>query len=112
MKEDSFFDTPSMESNPITTICPFLKVNLIQPDLESFDSIIVEASTSSVCQILTPSISSVLKLNLERSKTSSTHSLGGFGFGPVQTNPPFHEKKYIPRFACSSQGSILRVRFE
>ena len=61
---------------------------------------------------LTPSISFIWKSNRDLSKTSSIHSSGGEGSGPVHTKPPFQEKKYIPLFACSSHGNIRKVRFE
>ena len=54
---------------------------------------------------------SCLKSNRERSSTFSNQPSGGVGFGPVQTKPPSHEKKYMPFRACSSQGSIRNVRF-
>ena len=111
MNEVSFLSPVFNDSKPITTIEPFLKVNLMKPSSTSADNT-DSNSTSSVSHILAPSCSTFLNLKRDLDITSSIHSSGGEGSGPVHTNPPFHEKKYIPRFACSSHGNILKVTLE
>ncbi len=41
------------------------------------------------------------------SRLQSSHSEGGSGVVPVNTNPPSHEKNHCPDFACSSQTNNL-----
>ena len=92
-------------SKPIATLLPSMKFITRYPPPDISSSATALISKPSVAQIFP----SLLKSNLDLLSTSPSHPSGISGSGPVQTNPPFHEKKKYPFLAWSSQGSIRRV---